>query len=208
MSARTISRSVVGGYVKLLRLPFDAAVGLRTRNGRRDLSVGTITLDRFEARLRSIAGHTLRDDELVRDADRRRLAADERERAGHLRAEAQRRSEHAEERLSEREKKADQQRRQAARRAADRKKRAEQQQGAETRRIAGLETRRRRANEKATARKAEAIDDRSKRSRLRQLDQEADALAKKRDALTAKNESQRLRRAASTTKSARKRRGA
>ena len=208
MSARAISRSAVGGYIKMLRLPFDAAVGLRTRNGRKDLSGAAITLDRFEARLRSIAGHTLRDDELVQDAERRRLAADERERAGDMRAEAQRRSDHGEERLSEREKKADQQRRHAARLAADRKKRAEQQREAESRRIAGLETRRRRANQKTTARKAEEIEDRSKRARLQQLDQEADALAKKREALTTKNESQRLRRAASAAKSKRKRGGA
>jgi hypothetical protein len=205
MSLRTISRSAVGGYVKLLRLPLDAAVGLRTRNGGTDLSGGKITLDRFEARLRRIAGRTLRDNELVRDAERRRLAADERERAGRLRAEAQRRSEHAEERLSEREKKAEHQRREAARRAADRRKRAERQREVESRRVADLESRRRRANEKATTRKAKAIDGRSKRARLQQLDEEADALAKKQDALTAKTESQRLRQAASKTKAARKR---
>jgi hypothetical protein len=205
MSLRTISRSAVGGYVKLLRLPLDAAVGLRTRNGRKDLSGGSIAVDRFEARIRSIAGHTLRDTDLMRDAERQRLAADERKRAGNLRAEAQRLSEHAEERLSKTENKARQQRRDAARRAVNRKQQAEKQRQTESRRIAGLESRRRRANEKTGAGKAEAIEDRSKRTRLQQLDQEANALAKKRDALTAKNESQRLRLAASKTKAARKR---
>ena len=73
MSLRTMSRSAVSGYVKLLRLPLDAAVGLRTRNGTKDRSGGTIALDRVEARLRSIAGRTLRDNELVRDAARRKL---------------------------------------------------------------------------------------------------------------------------------------
>ena len=52
MSPRTISRSAVGGYIKLLRLPLDAAVGLRTRNGRHGVSGATIKLDRMEAGLR------------------------------------------------------------------------------------------------------------------------------------------------------------
>jgi hypothetical protein len=208
MSLRTISRSAVGGYVKLLRLPLDAAVGARTRNGRADHSDGTIRLDRLEATLRGIAGRTLRDEELVRDANRRRLAADERERAGRLRVEAQTRSEHADQQLSSKEQKADQRRRQAARHTADRKQRAEQRRQAETRRIADLQSRRRAANEQATARKEEAIEDRVKRTRLQQLEEEADALAKKQDALTAKNEAQRLRSAASETKAVRKRGGA
>jgi colicin import membrane protein len=207
MSMRTISRSAVGAYVKALRLPFDAAVSMRARNGRTDQSRATTTLDRFEATFRSIAGRTLGDQELQRDAERRRLAAAERERADGLRTEAERRSELAEERLSEKEEKAEQQRRQAARRAADLKKRAEQRRKAETRRIADLESQRRRASEKAKGRRAEAIEGRSKRARLKQLDVEADGLAKKQDALTAKSESQRLRSAASKTKAARKRGG-
>ena len=180
MNVQTIPRSAVDGYLKLLRVPANAVVGvLGTRNGGTDTPAGTIALDRFEARLRSIAGRTLRDDELVRDAERRRLAADERERAEHACGPRRdRRSELAEARLSEREKKAEQQRRQAARRAAERKKRA----GAAA---SGGEPPDRRSRVAAPAReregqrprKEEAIEDRSKRARLRQLDDEADALA-------------------------------
>jgi colicin import membrane protein len=205
MSLRTVSRSAIGGYVKLLRLPLDASVGLRARNGASGPSAGTIAIDRFEARLRRVAGKTLRDEELVRDAERRRLAADERQRSLDLRTEAQKRSQHAEERLSEKESQAEQQRRAAARRSADRKKRAVQQRKAESRRIAEIESRRRRANEKATVDKEEEIEDRSKRARLQQLDEEADALAKRQGALTARNESERLRSAAIKAKAARKR---
>ena len=205
MSLRTISRSAVGGYVKLVRAPLDVAVRLRPRNRGNDHAPGTIALDRFEARLRSIAGRTLGDEELVRDADRRRLAADERERAGRLRAEAHRRSEFAAGRLSEKEEQAGQQRRRAAQRAAERKQQAGTRRQAETRRIADVEARRRRANKNEAVRKEAAIDDRSKRARLQQLDREADALAKKQDALSAKSEAQRLRAAASRTKAARKR---
>src|SRR5688500_5831404 len=205
MSLRTISRTAIGGYVKMLRLPLDAAIGLRERTGANGVSEGIIVLDRFEARLRSIAGWTLRDDELVRDAERRRLAADKRERAVRLRTEAQTRSQRADARLSDRVEKAEQLRRQAARRAEDRKKRAERKREGESRRIAGVESRRRRANENVTARKAKAIQDRSKHVRLQQLNEKADTLAKKQDALTARNEAQHLRQAASKTKATRKR---
>jgi hypothetical protein len=205
MSLRTISRSAIGGYFKLLRLPLDAAFALRPRNRQGDSSGATIALDRMEATLRGIAGRTLGDEELVRDAERRRLAANERERARRLRSEAEKRSEQAGERLSKKAEKADHQRHRASQRATERKKQAEQSRRAETRRIAEIEARRRRASKNAAARKEEAIEDRSKRARLQQLNGEADALAKQKAALTAKNESQRLRRAATKTKAARKR---
>src|SRR5204863_8020691 len=134
MSLRAISRSAVGGYVKLVRLPLDAAVWLRPRNRGNGHAAGTIAVDRFEARLRSIAGRTLRDEELVRDADRRRLAANERERADNLRAEADRRTELAEARATEKGTKAEQQRRRASQGAAQRKKLAGERGRAENRR--------------------------------------------------------------------------
>lgn len=205
MSLRTISRSAVGGYVKLLRLPFDGAARLRPRNEEDGPSRGTLALDRFEATFRRVAGGMLGDDELVQDATRRRVAVDERQRAFRLRAEAGRRTDLAEERLSANEEKAEQQRRQASQRAAERKRQAEKRRQSESGRIAEDEARRRRANENAAAQRAEAIEDRSKRSQLRQLDREADALAKSQDALTAKSEARRLRQAAGNTKAARKR---
>jgi hypothetical protein len=205
MSLRTISRSAVSAYIRLLRLPVDTAVGLRTRNGRTEPSRATLRLDRLEASLRGIAGRTLRDEGLVRHGDRMLIAADERQRAGGLRAEARVRSERADRRLSEKEKQAEQKRRRAGQRAAGRKKQADRQRQAESRRIEKVEARRRRANENGAARREQAIEDLSKRARLQQLDKDADALAKQQDALTAKNESQRLRSAASKTKAARKR---
>ena len=205
MTPRTISRSAVGGYVKLLRLPFDVALRLRAGNGRNDPSAGAIALDRFEARFRSIAGRTLRDEELIQDAERRRVAADERMRAVRLRAEANWRSDRADERLSKTEEQAEQQRRRASQRSAERNQRAEQRRQAETRRIAELEARRRRESKNAASLKEESIEKRSKRTRLQQLDHEGEALTKAQEALTAKSESQRLRRAATKAKSARKR---
>jgi hypothetical protein len=194
----------VSGYLKLLRFPLDAAVAMRLRNRAADRSTATIRLDRLEAGLRGLAGRTLGDEELLRDAELRRAAADERERAVQLRVNAQRRTELADERLSEAEEKAERQRRQAATQAASRKARAERQRRAESGRVKEVEAQRRRANGKATAQQAAALEDRSKRVRLEQLDEEADALKKQKDALAAKNEARRLRAAASKTKAARK----
>jgi colicin import membrane protein len=194
----------VDGYLKLLRFPLDAAVGVGLRNRAADRSTATIRLDRAEAGLRGLAGRTLGDEELRRDAELRRAAADERERAVRLRVTAQRRTELADERLSETEDKAERRRRQAAARAAERKARAERRQRAETGRVREVEAQRRRANGKAAAQQAAALEERSKHVRLEQLDEEADALKKQKEALAAKNEARRLRAAASKTKAARK----
>jgi hypothetical protein len=204
MNARTISRSAVDGYLKLLRFPLDAAVTVGLRNRAAERSTATIRLDRVEAGLRGLAGRTLGDEELRRDAELRRLAADERERAVRLRVTAQRRTEFADERLSETEEKAERQRRQASAQAVNRKARAERQRRVESGRVKEVEAQRRRANGKATAQQAAALEERSKRVRLEQLDEQADALSKKEEALAAKNEARRLRAAASKTKAARK----
>ena len=81
MNLRTIPRAAVGGYVKALRWPLDRAAGVLGRD--------TTDLDRAEAGAREAAGAVLGDDDMVRDAGRRRTAADKREEAARLRKQAQ-----------------------------------------------------------------------------------------------------------------------
>src|SRR5436853_5026475 len=95
---RTITRAAVGGYLKTVRLPFDAAA--RVAGGDGSSGVG-LALDRAEAAARDVAGLALRDPKLREDARRRRIATDERTRALRLRAEAEQHEEVAEERLDE-----------------------------------------------------------------------------------------------------------
>ena len=177
MSLRTISRSAVGGYVKLLRLPWDAAFA-RARAPERIIPGGRLP---WTASKHGCAAspaercETTNSCETPNGGDWPRTNAPGPTACGQS---AQRRSEHADERLSDRVKEAQQQRRQAAGQAAGRKKTAEQRRQAESTRIAAVESRRRRANESAAAAKQEAIEHRSKRARLQQLDEEADALAK------------------------------
>src|SRR5436309_1922129 len=100
MGVRDVSRAAVGGYLKVLRMPLDTAVRVKgRRNG--GAAGATLALDRAEAAARDVAGIAMGDRRLREDARRRRAAADERERALRLRAEAERHEQRAEARLDE-----------------------------------------------------------------------------------------------------------
>ena len=206
MSLQTISRTAVDGYLKLLRLPADAVAGVLRPRNRRDgeTTAVELALDRVEARLRDVAGSVLRDPQLREDARRRRVAANERERALELRAAAGRRSLEADDELATRAETAEQHRRDAARREQEKKERAQQQRAAESRQLAHVESRRRAAVEDDAKNAEEAVDDRSRRVRLEQLQAETQTLDEEQDALTGRGDAQRLRRAAAETKAKRK----
>lgn len=196
----SLSGTAVDGYLKVVKLPLESALGLLGENA----PAAKISLDRADATVRSLAALVLNDDVLQEDANRRRLAADERERALKLRAEAQNRSEAADEKLAEREAQAERQRQEAARRAESQREQAEKERQAKAKRASDAERKRKAATEKAARLEQDAIDDRAKRARLEQLDEKSEALDKKEDALTASDEAKRLREAASATKAARK----
>src|SRR4051812_11334453 len=82
-----MQRNAVDGYLKLVRLPIDAAVRFGLGNSE--------TVDRADAGIRALAGRIIGDQELIRDAERRRAAVDERERAALLRVEAEQRRQQA-----------------------------------------------------------------------------------------------------------------
>src|SRR4051794_9716036 len=102
MSIRAIPRYAVDGAVKLARLPLDFAVSLLPDNGGSGRPAARIAVDRWDAILRQVAGHALRDEEMRADAIRRRDAADERARALRLRETAEQRRAAADERLANR----------------------------------------------------------------------------------------------------------
>src|SRR5215210_7676567 len=111
---REIPRAAIGGYLKLVTWPLRTglrAVGLGASNGAS--SSVEVAVDRVDAAVRGAAGTVLADDELRRDANRRRTAADERERAIDLREEAQERSRRAKEEAAEREERAEARKREA-----------------------------------------------------------------------------------------------
>jgi hypothetical protein len=199
----TVARSAVGGYINLVRFPFDSVV--RLLGSGHWATRAELTLDRFDGAAREVAGRALRDERLMEDGARLRDATSERERAQSLREEADRRSQQADRRIAAQEEKARRQQQEAARRSEDRNKRAERQRQAERRRLTEAEARRKAAAKKAEAEAKAALNHRAKEGRLEQLDEEASALAKRERALVAQQEAERLRRAASKTKAARKR---
>jgi len=203
MSVRTIPRSAVDGAVKLARLPLDIVVSLLPGNGD-GRPAASIAVDRWEATLRQLAGHALRDDELREDAVRRRLAADERARALRLRGAAERRSAEADEHLADRVKDAEEQRATAESRADDQREQAAKRRAERTAAAARTEPKRKAANRKARGQVEEAIEEEADEARLAQLEAEAKALEEREHALTARSEAQRLQDAATAKKAARR----
>jgi hypothetical protein len=206
MSVQTMSRTAVDRYLKLLRLPADAIAGvLRPRDSRvGETTAVELTLDRVEAAVREAVGRVLHDTQLQDDARRRRAAADERQRALTLRGEAERESRQADEQLMARQDAADQRRRAAAQREEEDKETAQKRHDQTRRRLAEGEQRGRSVVQAQKEQATDAIEDSARHSRLEQLSTEARALDEEEEALTARAEAQRLRRAASETKAKRK----
>ena len=206
MNLTAIRRTAFGGYVKLVRLPFDAAVTLLPGGKTGPRAGFRVTLDRVEAAARSVAGLAFGDDELRADAGRRRAAADERGRALRLRREADRTVDRTAERVEERERTAAERRQEARQRAGAKRQRASKAAGERKRRAQRSASSRRSANRRAAANEKEAVAERGKRARLDALESESEALREREEALRASDEARRLGEAAAAAKSARKRR--
>ena len=199
MDLLSLPRQVAGGYIKLARLPLDTALKLAGRGDRGELAV-----DRAEAAARDVVGAAIGDDELRRDAQLRRVASDERERAQQLRDAADERERDADERHAERRETAAGRRQQASERAAAKRRTVERRHQAERSQAAKTAGARKAATERAAAAKQDATDSRAKRERLSALDRTAEAVERSDAALTARDEANRLGEAAARAKARRK----
>jgi hypothetical protein len=204
MSIRAIPRSAVGGSIRVMRLPLDIAVSLLPGNSTGSRPKAGIALDRLEAQVRDLAGAVLGDEVLREDAARRRLAADERERAMRLRTAAADRTGEAEDRLAQTRQDAEERREEAAERARRQRLEAGHAREQRSRDAAHIERKRREASETARSEVDEAVDEVAAEARLEQLRREEAALDQRSDALTAQSEAQRLQEAATRRKAARK----
>lgn len=205
MNLRTIPRTAIDGYLKLVRLPLDTAVALLPGNGTGPGAAAGLALDRADAMVRAMAGMALGDTVLTDDAARRSVAADERQRALRLRTEAERKSQGAKEHAAERHDEAERRRRQAREKADEERRRARRTAEQKKKRAAKQEQSRRQSSRKAAARTQAAVEKKGRNARLEALDAEADALREKDEALTASDEARRLRQTASKAKAQRKR---
>ncbi len=200
---RNVGRSTIDRWLRVGRLPFVAATRLIPGGeGRR--SAARLFVDRADATVRAAVGGFLNDVELRQDATRRRVAADERQRAAELRSDADAKRRAADEQLAQQldattglrervEGDARARLHDADRKRVDLARKAQKTAAAQARAV-----------EQAEKKKLAAAEREAKRVRLNTLDAQAAALDQESDVLTARDEAQRLRKAAGTAKAARK----
>jgi hypothetical protein len=199
-----LTRTAVTSTLRVARVPWDLATKVLP-GGDSGLRAGVSgTIDLADATLRRTAGRLLRDDELVADGQRRKIALDQRREAARLRADAEAARAGAEA-AAARERDA----------VANKRREIEEQADADQERIARAEADREAEIARAAAGREQAIDaerDRqqaavekgAKRARLAVIEDEADAVGAAADAATAADEAARLRDAASKAKAVRK----
>jgi hypothetical protein len=196
--------SALDAYLRLLRRPVDAAVGLipgpRTGPG----AAARLTVDRFDASLRAVLGAALGDPELSEQARRRQAATDERERAVKLRQDANVAQERSDARLEERHEQASERREQAQSRAASRRRQAERSAQTRTRRARQTAGERLQASREQEKRTAERIETQADRERLPAVEEQAQALSEREAALEQADEARRVAQAAARVKGERK----
>ncbi|MEY2566067.1 MAG: hypothetical protein QOE35_596 [Actinomycetota bacterium] len=204
MNVKRIPSEALDRYLTLVKSPLDLVARRTRREGDDVTSAFELLLDRVDAGVRDAAGRLLGDEALQDDARKRRLAAAERERALRLKAEAAQRTEQADQEFAQRQRAAEDRRQQAERRAEEEKRRIEQEKQAKERQVEQTAAERKAANRKVASTVEGAVDDRANRSRLQQLETEAEALREEEEALAAKSTAKQLATAAAKTKAARK----
>jgi hypothetical protein len=198
----SIPRKAVDGALRLARFPADRLLKVAPETGV-TATVG-LAIDRADAAVRGAAGSVLSDHGLHEDAERRRAAADERERAMRLRTKAQVRVETADARNDEkqaesvaRRKRADEKARQKGAQAAEQRERLKEQ-------AAKTATKRKQAAEAKAEKAQEDAEKRGQAGRLEQLEKKSDALEVKEAASRAADEARRIEETAAATKEKRK----
>jgi hypothetical protein len=200
MNVLALPRTAVDRSLRIVRLPVDRVFN---RDNDRTAAIA-LTVDRADAAVRRLAGQLLHDNVLREDAKERALAANERQRALELRAEAELRARRADEDLKREIGTAEAKREAAGQRAEETARQAESRRREETRRIEEQTRERKAATREAAQRAEQRIEERAKKERLTELERESDVLEAKDETLTATSEAQRLQRAASEVKSQRK----
>jgi colicin import membrane protein len=203
MEARTVRRVAIDRWLRVIRLPFDTVAHLLPAD-RGPRNAAMLAIDRADATVRAAVGGIFHDDDLRDDAFRRRAAADERERALELRGEAEEKQRISDAELAKELEGAARLREAADREAQERRRRVDEERAEQQRKAREAAVAQERAVEQARAERVAVADKKAKRERLDVLDEQAVALDREVDALTATDEAQRLRDAASAAKAARK----
>jgi hypothetical protein len=194
----------VDSYLRLVRLPLDGAIRLLPGDGGGARSAATLALDRADASVRSKVAAALGDEALLEDAEHRREAIRNGERAVRLRGQAERTAEHADARLRQRQEQTTRQRARADERAQKRRQEITGAQEIRQRNAASTKRKRLDASRLAAEDVEQTIAEREPQERLSVAETRSDALRQKEKELTARDEARRLREATERTKTERK----
>jgi fused signal recognition particle receptor len=203
VNIRSIPRTAIKSYLRIVRWPLDRAIGMLP-GSRESRTAAKVAVDRADAQARGVAGAVMRDKTLHEDAKRRGTAAQERERAIKLRGEAGRRTDQADTELEHRQEQVQRRRGQANQRATERRQRAEQEKEQKSRRAAEAEERRTQASREAEQRAEQRTEERAPEERLTALEMKAEAEQERAEALAETDEARRLSDAAARAKAERK----
>ena len=200
---RTLSRVAIDQWLRIVRMPIDAAAHVLPENGA-SRNAAMLAVDRVDAPARAAAGNLLNDDVLRDGAARRRAAVEERQRALVLRYHAEEAARQADRQLVDDLESAERLREAAERDARNARRTVAEQASARTAQARRAAAAQERAAEEAKEARVDATEKQAKTKRVQVLDEKADALDQEAGALTAADEAQRLARAASSAKAARK----
>ena len=203
MDLRTVPRTALDTYLKTLRLPVKVAERALNRDESRTWPP-TLLADRAEATVRGIAGRLWDDPVLTEQADRLRLATDDRERALRLRAAAEAHRAEADQKSSRKHEQAARIERTAQERADAAAEAVEAQAQRRETVIAEQAAKKKTAVRRQAAAKQDRLDQEAKQKRLQQLDREVEVLDLTAAASTQERASSALEEAAATVKARRK----
>lgn len=204
MNVQVIPRTAVKGYLRLVRTPLEAVVGLMPGSDAGAKPAAKVAIDHVDATARVVAGTLLGDPVLREDGKRRRAAANERKRGLRLRGHAQETAEKADARVQEREQQARKQRQRARETAESRRRKADTRARKQKEEAAKAESRRREASREIAHEREQAIEEHAPREQLQAAEAKSEALREREKELTARDEARRLADAAGAVKAERK----
>ena len=200
---QTIPRTIVRSYLKLGRLPLDAAGSVLNRKGAEDWAPALV-FDSVEATVLQTVGSFLNDDELVTQGRLAEARVAQLRRAAELEAQAEAKRTEADAEYRERIE-TDQERRQRIEREADQREQALAQQKAEKKRAVDEKARQQaEAARKIEASQQKAVAKQDRAARAKRVEAEQEALQDEKRAVQADQAVVDLDKAIRTTKAVRK----
>lgn len=196
-------RTLVTGYLKVLRLPLTAVEPVLRRGDRSEPWGPALAFDSFGAQVKGWTGSLLHDDELRRQAEFDRARITQLRRATTLETEAQARRAEADQERAERDQAAKREAEQARQQAAERKEQLESQEEAAQERVQQQTAERKEQVAKTEQARKSRVDKKARTAETERLAEERIALRERKDALDAEDKAQGLEQA---TRAARARR--